>query len=347
MEPHNIELPKYIRIGNNILSEVNDLLEKLNFKGSGNQRVLLLSGSKTFGIAGKQVKEELEDKGFEMDVEIISSVDHYELEKILRRRADVDLIISVGGGKIIDTGKFVSTEKNIPFISVPTAPSHDGISSTRATISKENRKYSYKSNAPAAVLADVEIIKNAPYDLISAGCGDIVSNLTAVEDWKLAAKYKGEYYSDYAVSLSTLASEITMKFTDSIKQREEKGIRNLVKALISAGISMSIAGSSRPCSGSEHAFSHALDSIAEKPMVHGHQCALGTPPSACLHGIDWKKIREFMEKVGIPNRLEDTSFTEEELLAAWKEAKNIRNRYTILNKNNENPEKLFKKVGIL
>ena len=344
MDPHRIELSREIVMGNNAFLKLPDVLDKLNLKGPG----VLISDPTTLKIAGKDVMDILEEQGFSVKRKICSSVDKSELEDIRKNMGRAKFVLGVGGGKIIDTAKYLGTEKSIPYISVPTAPSHDGIASSRATINKEDQRYSYEADAPAAIIADLGIISNAPDELISAGCGDLLSNITAVEDWKLGQRDKDEYYSDYSAALSVLAAEMIISSSELIKNREERGIRNLVKALISAGISMSIAGSSRPCSGAEHQFSHALDQIAEEPDNHGIQCAIGTLLSAELRGMDYEEIKETMEELDIPTKMRKTSFTEEEAIRAWEGAGDIRDRYTILDvEEQEDTLSLFKSTGVI
>lgn len=344
MDPHRIELSREIVTGSDAISDIPDVVRKLGMKGPA----LLISGPTTFKVAGRKTKDVLEEEGFSVDTEISSEVTEGELEKIKDETGNYKFVLGVGGGRIIDTAKYVSTEKGIPFVSVPTAPSHDGIASSRATINKRNRKYSYEADAPIAIIADIDVMGQAPYKLISAGCGDLISNITAVEDWKLGQKDRDEYYSDYAAALSVLSAEIVISSAGLIKEKNERGIRNLVKALISAGIAMSIAGSSRPCSGADHQFSHALDSTAEKPGLHGHQCVMGTLISAYLHDMDWKRLKDVMERLDIPITIEEAPFTEEEAIKAFEMSKKIRDRHTILdNVEVENPKSLFKSIGII
>ncbi|MFP4045572.1 MAG: iron-containing alcohol dehydrogenase [Candidatus Aenigmatarchaeota archaeon] len=343
MDPHQIELSREVIIGNEAFSQIPEILEKLQLKGPA----LLISGPSTFKAAGGEVKEILEEQGFGVEVNISSEVTRENLNQIIESSRDFRFVLGVGGGRTIDTAKYVSKERNTPYISVPTAPSHDGIASSRATINGQNRKHSYEANAPLAVVADLEVLRNAPYRLISAGCGDLISNITAVEDWKLGASDNGEYYSDYAAALSVLAAEIVISSADMIQRKEERGMRNLVKGLISGSIAMSIAGSSRPCSGADHQFSHALDAIAEKPDLHGHQCAMGALLSAEMHDMDYQRLKEAMETVGMPTTVDGMSFTKDEAFRAWEEAGEIRDRYTILDKKQENTQDLFKKVGII
>ncbi len=343
MDPHQIELSREIIIGNDAYTEFPSVLDKLDLKGPA----LLLCDETTFDVAGRKVKKILEGDGYVVEKMICRDVTQEELERIKKSGLNFRFVLGVGGGKIIDTAKYIGTEDSVPYISVPTAPSHDGIASSRATINKEDRRYSYEADAPIAVVADLGVIKNAPSQLIAAGCGDLLSNITSVEDWKLGAMDNQEYYSDYAASLSVLAASVVINSSDMIKNREDRGIRNLVKALISAGIAMSIAGSSRPCSGADHQFSHALDFIAETPDNHGIQCAMGALLSAGLREMDYSDLKKTMEEIGIPTKINDTSFTVEEAMEAWEKAGDIRDRYTVLDVKEEDTESLFKRVGLI
>jgi len=113
---------------------------------------------------------------------------------------------------------------------------------------------------------------------------------------------------------------------------------------------MSIAGSSRPASGSEHMFSHALDIVAEKPALHGEQCGVGTIMMMSLHGGDWKRIREVLKCIGAPVTAEELGVDRDEIIEALLMAHRIRpERYTILGSGLTKGAaiKLAKKTGII
>ena len=145
----------------------------------------------------------------------------------------------------------------------------------------------------------------------------------------------GEYYGEYAASLALMSSNLIMRNALLISERLEEGYRTLLEALVSCGVAMSIAGSSRPCSGSEHLFSHTLDMIAPNAALHGEQCGVGAIMMAKLHGLDWGEIKETLRVIDAPTTAEELDIDDETLIKALVMANTIRpERYTILSKVN-------------
>jgi len=142
-----------------------------------------------------------------------------------------------------------------------------------------------------------------------------------------------------------------MQDAELIKSREEEGLRVLLEALISCGVSMSIAGSSRPCSGSEHLFSHALDMIKPNHAMHGEKCGVGTIMMAYLHKADWKRIKKTLGMLGAPSNADELGVEKEDVIMALEMSSTIRpERYTILNKLNlkrEDYERLAKTTSVI
>ena len=157
----------------------------------------------------------------------------------------MDFILGVGGGRVIDTAKIVAYNLDIQFISVPTAASHDGIASARASVAMGEGHSSLEAQPPIAIVADTGIIASAPHRLLAAGCADVISNYTAILDWELAHRVKGEAMSEYAIALSKMTAEILVKNAHLIKPHQEQSAWFVTKALVSSGVAMSIAGSSR------------------------------------------------------------------------------------------------------
>ncbi|MGZ4908776.1 MAG: iron-containing alcohol dehydrogenase, partial [Halobacteriota archaeon] len=235
-----MSLPRVVVMEHDALLEVANVLRELKLDGAG----LIVCGPVTCRY-GRQIKRMLDDE-YSTEVLVAADATIQEVDRVAgrasERASDGGFIIAVGGGKTIDIAKIASTTARLPFISVPTAASHDGIASMRASIRFEEGTQSIEAQTPLAIIADTGIIAQAPHRLLAAGCGDIISNYTAVKDWELAKKLRGEEFSDYAAALSLMSTEIILNSASQIKPNLEESVRLVVKALVSSSVAMSIAG---------------------------------------------------------------------------------------------------------
>ena len=242
-----------------------------------------------------------------------------------------DFLLAVGGGNKIDICKVTAKDLSIPFVSIPTSVAHDGIASDRASIKSTEGSTSYGAVSPIAIIADTKIINAAPHKYLAAGCADVISNLTAIRDWEIANKRIKEEMSSSAKVIARYAAEEIIINSGTIKFGQEESVWMVLKPIIASGVSMLIAGSSRPTSGSEHLFSHALDKIKPGTALHGMQCGVGSIMMTKLQSGDWKRVRDALKSIGAATTAKDLGFTEEEIIRALVEAKDVRkDRYTIL-----------------
>jgi len=320
-------LPRMVVTGPGVLEQLPAIIAELDIP----ERGLIVCDSNTLQIAGNQVIEYLEAGGHPMEKVEIKNANIEELERVEAYSDRIDFLVGLGGGRPIDLAKQAGFNKDIPFISIPTAASHDGFGSARASIRQEGHKTSMQAIPPIAVVADTSIISKAPKRLLAAGVGDIISNQTAVLDWKLDGQ-KADY-SEYAAALSEMAAQLVEDGIDKVASGSEEGVRLVVKALISSGVAMSIAGTSRPASGGEHKFSHWLDANSDNPALHGEQCGLGSIVTMYLHGGDWEKIRDTLKIVNAPINSKGLGMDDGMVLSAFINSKEIRpQRTTILDK---------------
>jgi glycerol-1-phosphate dehydrogenase [NAD(P)+] len=335
-------------VGNGTIERVAEIALRLGFAKSA----LIVAGQKTCEVAGKTVKGLLEEEGLEVNTFLVKSSTIEDVaaveEKIKVLKPQV--VFGVGGGTKIDVAKLSAAHQNTPFISVPTTASHDGIASPLSSIKGSEKPYSVMAQAPIAIIADTNVISRAPWRFTVSGCGDVIAKFTAVRDWKLAHEETNEYYGGYAASLALMSARLVTENADLISRGSEEGLRVLMEALISCGVSMSIAGSSRPCSGSEHLFSHALEMIKPNYSLHGERCGVGTIVMAYLHKANWKRIRDTLRKLGAPTNADELHVESEDATKALEMATTIRQeRFTILNKINLDHdfcERLVKATGI-
>lgn len=338
MDSKVIQMPREVHIGPDVLEDIGSICEGLRLFNDA----LIVSGNHTFKVAGKYLMESMGDADFGVDSIQVSDASMSSVKKVEDKIANASVVLGVGGGKIIDVAKLAATNAGVHFLSIPTTASHDGIASPMASIKEGNTSISIKAQSPLAVIADTNIIKNSPFKLLSSGCADVVSNYTAIKDWKLAKRLRNESYSESAASLSEMTAKLIINSSSDIKEGLEESARIVVKSLFSSGMAISIAGSSRPASGSEHLFSHALDRIAKKPALHGEQCGVGTIMMMELQGGDWRFIQSTLKKVKAPINAKELGVSEDEIIQALVMSNSIRpDRYTILGDNGITEEAAF------
>ena len=321
-----MQLPREILVGSGVIKDIPEVTSSLRV----GKRVLIVTGPTKTKEIGEAVIEEFSNSDYSVELTTVKNSTMEDVLEIKEILEEYDFSIAVGGGKVIDVVKLGSFKARKEFMSVPTAASNDGMASFKASI-KGERIFSLDAHAPLAVVADTSVMMNSPFELLASGCGDLVSNLTAVRDWRLAYLLRNEPYSEYAAALSEMSAEIILDSAEIISRRVEESYRKVVKSLISSGVAMSIAGSSRPASGSEHLFSHALDEILDEPARHGEQCGVGSIMMMYLHGGDWKRIRDTLKKIGAPTNAKELGVPEDKIIEALTIAHKIRpERYTIL-----------------
>ena len=188
---------------------------------------------------------------------------------------------------------------------------------------------------PFGVILDTAVCLNAPEILWHSGVGDLVSKFTAVTDWKMAFHATGTPVDDFAALLSDAS---VYQFLGRPK-RDLEGMTLLGTALLLNGVSMSICGSSRPASGSEHLISHALDSISKRPRLHGLQVGVATYLISLLQGQNSKRIAALFDATGFWRAIASDPFDRAEWLEAARVAPSIKSDfYTVLSSRDCLPE---------
>jgi glycerol-1-phosphate dehydrogenase [NAD(P)+] len=326
-----IRLPRNVVVGHGVLDDTVDAVAEVHLQG----RPLVVTSPTPREVAADRVVDGFAAAGADPAIVEVDEASFDAVEAVIdaAAAAEAGYLVGVGGGKAIDIAKMAADERGCGFVSVPTAASHDGIVSGRGSVPEGDTRHSVASAPPLAVVADTEILADAPWRLTTAGCADIISNYTAVRDWQLANRLKNVEYSEYAAALSQMTAEMLVGQADSIKQGLEESAWIVVKALVSSGVAMSIAGSSRPASGAEHLFSHQLDRLAPDAALHGHQVGVGAIMTEYLHtGNDgkWRDVRDALAAIGAPTTAADLGIDEAVVIEALTAAHEIRDRYTIL-----------------
>jgi len=330
--------PRRVVAGSNVVDQIADIARDFGLKGTA----LIVTGPFTMKVAGKAVAGFLKDSGYDAHLYETGLATLENVDKVVKVAEEIkaQFIVGAGGGSKIDQAKAAAHRLYLPFISVPTSASHDGLASPKASIKDgSGRPGSVDAVMPIGVLADTSIIAKAPYRFLASGCADVIANSTALLDWQLAHRLRGEEFSSTAYAISTMCATTIIESASIIKKNLEESVWVAIKPMISSGLSMSIAGSSRPTSGSEHLFSHALDGIAPGRALHGEQCGVGTIMMMYLHGGGWKQIRDSLSEIGAPTTAAQLNLSRDEVVQALTMAHTIRpERYTILGDRGLSPE---------
>lgn len=350
-EFHQIDLMKKIVIGFGVRKDLPKYLRDLGI----DTPVIIITGATETKKIGEEIEEILASSKYEASIYSVKTSFVEEIEELYREISrDMRLVrgvIGVGGGKAIDAAKYLAWRLSTNFISVPTTPSHDGVASPFTSLRGLPTLVSIRTVTPIMILADMEIIYKSPRRYLIAGVGDLIAKYTAVLDWRLAHNLLGEYYAEYAASLALHSVKHVLSSWEKIKYGTLEGYRVVMEGLISSGVAMCIAGSTRPASGSEHLFSHALDKIANYPALHGEQVGVGTIMMAYLHGRNWRKIKRMLESIGAPTTAKDLGVSEDKIIEALTIAHKIRpDRYTILGRDGlsrEAAERLARNTGVI
>jgi len=323
-------LPSHVVVEEDALDRFPEVLDAL-----GCHKLLVVTDENVWNLLSRRVEEVLRGVAA-LSVSFARGSGYPTVDAVRAVVAEKDpcVVVGLGGGRSIDVAKYAAYIEGLPFVSVPTALSHDGFASPIVALKDEQgNPVSLFTRPPAAVVVDLGIVSRAPRRLLASGAGDILAKLTSVADARLAQREVGERISEAALEMAEAAYRILASHIVELARWSVEGVRLLAEAGLLAGMAMAVAGSSRPCSGSEHLFSHALDKLFPgRSSLHGEQVGVGAVVAAYLHGLDWEVLREMLRKVGAPTTVAELGVTPEQAAQALELAPRLRDRYTILHK---------------
>jgi glycerol-1-phosphate dehydrogenase [NAD(P)+] len=254
------------------------------------------------------------------------------VDELHRKGASYDAVVGIGGGRVLDTTKFVAARLGLPMVAVATNLAHDGIASPVSILDNETGRGSYGVPLPIAVVVDLDHVRDSPRDMVSAGIGDALSNLSAVADWELSREHTGETVDGLAVTLARTAADALLYRTDGLD--DDGFLVSLAEALVLSGLAMAVSGNTRPCSGACHEISHAIDALhPAKSGPHGFQVGVGAVFASHLRGDAplAAAMASALRRHGLPVLHTDLGLTDDEFVAAVLHAPSTRpGRYTIL-----------------
>jgi glycerol-1-phosphate dehydrogenase [NAD(P)+] len=270
-------------------------------------RFLIVADGHTYWALGQRVEAGLRAQGWDVRTVLLGEeeviADEASVFNVLRSaRGEQRTYLAVGSGTITDITRYASFCSRNPFISLPTAPSVDAYASGGAALVMGGFKLTVPAQAPAAILADLPTLCEAPRELIAAGFGDMLGKYTSLADWKLGALLLDEAFDAEIAERAGRALWTCVALASEVGQASELGIETLIEGLFESGLCMMDFGGSRPASGSEHLLSHFWEiqwmQQGRPPLLHGAKVGVGT----VLAARRYEAIRDLPRTAAI-NRL--------------------------------------------
>ena len=245
---------------------------------------------------------------------------------------DIKVIIGIGGGRVLDTAKYAAHISKAVYICMPTSLSNDSLASPFSVLETYGKaRKTFACKIPTAIIVDTNMIINAPEGQTLSGIGDTIAKHTALFDWKLSAAKTSTRIDDFAYALSRMSYD-SVYHCDEKNMKSRVFIRILSRALVMGGLAMEIAGSSRPCSGSEHLFAHAIEEYyPDIKISHGLAVALGSVAACIFQSQDAKGLIDFYSTYGLDISPVSYGITKDMFADMWDKARTVRTgRVTIL-----------------
>jgi glycerol-1-phosphate dehydrogenase [NAD(P)+] len=246
------------------------------------------------------------------------------------REGFYDALVGIGGGRTLDVAKHAASRTALPMVAVATNLAHDGIASPVSSLEHGGHKGSFGVQLPIAVFVDLDYVRRSEPGMRRSGVGDAISNLSAIADWRLAERERGEAVDGVAVTFARTAAMAILHREDGID--DDDFLIALAEALVLSGLAMATAGSSRPCSGGEHEILHAIDHLFPDTSTHGELAGAATLFTSHLREDGSAgAVDVCLRRHGLPRLPADLGLSEEQFAEAVAYAPRTRpDRYTLL-----------------
>ncbi len=256
---------------------------------------VVLMDHRTQEVAGEAILDALNRSGFRAMRNVVPDdsrgnspvCDDVTKSALVSEIPQADFFVSVGSGVITDLAKWISFDRNIPFVVFATAASMNGFTSANVAPTIKGLKTLVRAEPPRAVFSSPKVLCEAPYEMTASGLGDILAKSVSSADWRLNNLLFGDYYCARSVNLIADIEPLYLNHPQDILNRRSSAIEALFQGLLLTGAAMTMAETSSPSSGGEHLISHTLDMLTHidgtPHDLHGRQVGVGTILAAELY----------------------------------------------------------------
>lgn len=294
-----------------------------NLKSAISDELIVVCGSGASSQLAQRLLKDLSLKPSQLlNVDLNSIENVLDIERDLRNRECT--ILAIGGGKVCDFSKRLAylTEQNL--ILHPTVVSNDGLVSPIAVLSQDGKTHSLPGKMPDHVFIDMDIIRSAPQKFIIAAAFDLLSNFSATADWHYAAE-RGEVNMNFLAYQFSRIAAYQLLDCASWDISSPEFLRAVIHGQILSAMAMAYAGTSRPCSGSEHLISHAMDELGiATDLLHGEKVGRASLFTLFLQGENTDKMERLFYSFKLKKTLCNEYLDDFTLLSIFSRSRSVR-----------------------
>ena len=245
--------------------------------------------------------------------------DEETMAKATRDCEGAACLVAVGSGTVADIGKVLAATHGLGYVVVQTANSVNGFADDRSVLLLNGVKRTASSKWADALIADTDVLVEAPVAMNVSGIGDLSAMFTAPADWYLATLLgMDDSYSPTAVALAREQGPALLEAARLVPDADRKALSQVAVILTLSGISMGIANATAPSSGMEHAISHLLEMAAvqagNQAALHGSQVGV----SNVVASLMWRRVLDELADGGLSRvQVPDPGEAEAEVRAAF------------------------------
>ncbi|MFC0473364.1 iron-containing alcohol dehydrogenase family protein [Halalkalibacter kiskunsagensis] len=240
----------------------------------------------------------------------------------LAETSQSDVIIGLGGGKVMDVAKATANQMNLPVVLLPTLASQCAAWTPLSVIYTETGdylKYTQFVTNPWIVLIDPTVIAASPIEYLRAGIGDTLAKwyearaLTKHIDQKRVPVLLSLQAANLCKNLLLEESEQALAALN--KKEITNSLLTIIETNIMAGGLVGGLGDEYGRIAGAHSVHNALTQFEEThAFLHGEKVAYGILVQLALEEEqeELKSLLPFYKEIGLPVSLEELGLTNEQ-----------------------------------
>lgn len=216
--------------------------------------------------------------------------------------SQVQVIYAVGTGMPVTAGKVVANTRNLPLVIVPDALDSDEIFEAHVVLPSEGLLNRIETGPAEEVIVDWDVIQAAPQVKRAAGIVDVLAIVTALLDWRYAARMnkntEAQKFSPWGAGVAASLASQAIKSSKAIGEGYVEDLRTLLDLIMMSVQLAGQLGHDRHQEGTEHYFAFSMENQGVSAS-HAELVGAGILFASALHGQDPGSLRDALTNAGV------------------------------------------------